>query len=74
MVKKKDLKNMGKEELEKHMKEIRMELMKANAQRAAGTIPKSPGQIKQARKTIARILTFIKQKESEKIKEETKKK
>lgn len=73
MVKKKELKNMAKEELEKRIKELRMELIKANSQRASGTTPKNPGQIKHARKTIARILTFIKQKEMNKPKEETKK-
>jgi large subunit ribosomal protein L29 len=63
MVKKKELKNMAKEDLEKNMLDLRMELIKANAQRASGTTPKNPGQIKHARKTIARILTFIKQRE-----------
>jgi large subunit ribosomal protein L29 len=62
MVKKKDLAKMSKEDLEKQMKDLRMELIKQNAQRASGTTPKNPGQIKNAKKTIARIITIIKQK------------
>ena len=74
MVKKKDLKNMGKEELEKTLKDLKMELIKANSQVASGSAPKNPGQIKQSKKTIARIITFLKEKEGEKkTKEEGKK-
>jgi large subunit ribosomal protein L29 len=63
MVKKKDLKNMSKADLEKQLKDLRMELIKSNSQIASGSAPKNPGQIKQTKKTIARILTFLKQKE-----------
>jgi large subunit ribosomal protein L29 len=58
MVKKKDLKNMSSEDHDKQLRELEMELMKANAQVASGSTPKNPGQIKQIRKTIARILTL----------------
>ena len=60
-MKKKELKNLGKEEMEKQFKDLKMELMKAKSQVAAGSA-KNPGQIKQFRKNIARILT-IKNKE-----------
>ncbi len=60
MVKKKELKNMNESELDKQLKDLRMELMKSNSQVASGTAPKNPGQIKQVKKTIARILTIKK--------------
>jgi large subunit ribosomal protein L29 len=71
MVKKKDLKNMHAPELQKRLKELRSELMKSNSQIATGTIPKNPGQIKHTKKTIARILTLLNNKD--KNKEENKK-
>ena len=51
----KDLRSMSKEDLI----ELRKELIKHNAQIATGTTPKSPGQVKQTKKTIARILTIV---------------
>ncbi|MCK5107544.1 MAG: 50S ribosomal protein L29 [Nanoarchaeota archaeon] len=74
MVKKKDLKNMGNEEIEKTLKELKMELIKANSQVASGSAPKNPGQIRQIKKTIARIITIQKEKSvDKKTKEEGKK-
>ncbi|MCK5282750.1 MAG: 50S ribosomal protein L29 [Nanoarchaeota archaeon] len=73
MVKNKDLVNMDKKELEKHLREIRMELIKSNSEVASGTTPKSPGRIRQSKKTIARILTLINKKSDKKTKEEIKK-
>lgn len=63
MVKKKDLRNMNREDLEKHLRDLKMDMIKAGSQVAAGTTPKNPYQIKQAKKTIARIYTFLKEKE-----------
>ena len=68
MVKKKDLKNMSKDELNKQLADLKMELMKSNSQVASGSAPKNPGQIRQTKKTIARILTFIKEKKPEEVK------
>ena len=67
-IKKKDLQGMGIEELKSKLNELKKEMIKTNAQIATGTIPKSPGQIKAARKTVARILTFLRQKEKTKEK------
>jgi len=53
---------MGEVDLKKRLIELRMELMKNNAQVAIGTTPKSPGQLRQLKKTIARILTILKEK------------
>lgn len=58
----KELRELGKEELKARLLELRKELIKYNAQIATGTIPKSPGQVKQTKKAIARILTLLKSK------------
>lgn len=50
-------------ELKDKLLELRKELMKQNAQIAAGTTPKSPGQIRTIKRTIAKILTELKNKE-----------
>jgi large subunit ribosomal protein L29 len=65
----KELKNLSKAELEEKISEIKKQLMKDNTQVSSGTIPKNPGLIKANKKTIARILTILKQKESKKSEE-----
>lgn len=59
----KEIKGMGKEDLKNKLEELRRELIKQNTQIATGTTPKSPGQVKETKKTIARILTIINQKQ-----------
>ncbi len=51
----KELQQKSKEELEKITVETKLELMKERAQVASGAMAKSPGKIKQLKKTIARI-------------------
>jgi ribosomal protein L29 len=58
----KELKSKSKEELESQLVESRKELIKLNTQVATGTTLKSPGLVKKTKKTIARILTELKQK------------
>ncbi len=60
----KEIKSMSTEDLNNRLEEIRKDLVKQNAQIATGTTPKSPGQIKQMKKTIARILTVMNSKEN----------
>lgn len=55
----KELKMASKEELLAKLSELRKELIKAYAQVATGTVPKSPGQIRNARRTIAKIKTEL---------------
>lgn len=57
IIKKKQLKQMNKEDLNKRIDEIRLELSKEAASIAVG-MPKNPGKIKEMKKTIARILTI----------------
>ena len=56
-MKAKEIRSINKEELENKIKELKKELIKLNAQSATGTPPKNPCQIKQIKKTIARIKT-----------------
>ena len=61
-IKKKELKGMSIQELNNKLSELKKEKIKNKAQVATGTIPKSPGQVKVNKKTIARIMTIINQK------------
>jgi len=54
----KELKNISKDELDKRLMDIRMELMKLNAQVALGTVPKSTKQIRELKRNLARISTI----------------
>lgn len=54
---------MKPEELRNKMNELGKDLMKQTAQVAVGTTPKSPKQIKQLRKSIARIKTELNRQE-----------
>ena len=49
---------MSKADLNSKLEELRKEMIKHNAQISTGTTPKSPGQVKEIRKTIAKILTI----------------
>ena len=59
----KEIKALEASEVKLKLVELRKELIKLNAQVATGTALKSPGQIKQTRKTIAKILTLMKERE-----------
>ena len=55
----KELRAMREPELKQKIHELKKELMKDNAQVATGTVPKNPGKLKLAKKTIARINTIL---------------
>ena len=55
----KELSAMTKDELLKKQAEIELELIKLNSQVATGTNPKNPGQIRQLKKSNARINTIL---------------
>ncbi len=54
----KELKSQNKENLQKKEKEARIELIKLYSQVATGSSIKNPGQIRNLRKTIAKIKTL----------------
>jgi len=68
----KEIRQMSKEQLIERIAELRKDLLKLNAQIAIGTIPESPGKVKQIKKTIARMLTILNEKNTLERKEETK--
>ena len=55
----KELRNMGREDIIVKLNDLQKDLIKERAQIAVGTTPKSPGQIKQIKKTIARIKQIL---------------
>lgn len=65
--KSKAIRQMGNEQAIEKLAGLRKELLKANSQIAVGTVPESPGRVKQIKKEIARIFTII----SEPLKEKT---
>ncbi len=48
--------------LDNKLVELKKELMKINSQIAIGTVPKSPGKVKEIKRAIAKILTIKNQK------------
>ena len=56
---------MSEKQLDERMIELRKELIKVNAQVSTGTVPENPGNVKNIKKTIARILTIKTQKKEE---------
>ncbi len=53
------IKEMQTEELQKKLQEARRELVKLNATVATGSASQSPGKVRTAKKTIARMLTEL---------------
>ena len=56
----KEISQLSKEEREKKLKELELELIKLNAQVATGTPPKNSGHLKRLKKDIARIMLLKK--------------
>ena len=54
----KDIRNLEKNSFDEKISEMKKELVKINAQVAIGTALKNPGQARQIKKTIARMLTI----------------
>jgi len=67
-MKKIEFKQLSKEQLKEKYNDLRKDLMRLNTQRATKTVPENPGNIKNLRRNIARILTLIKQKNSTEVK------
>lgn len=59
----KELKQLNSEELQERLNEFKKELLKLNVQVTAGTGAGSAGKLKQTKKSIARVLTFLEEKE-----------
>lgn len=70
----KEIRAMGAQELKSKQAELKKEMMKVQAQVASGTTPKSPGQPRQIRRTIAQIMTVLRDKGAEDKKDQVKNK
>ena len=55
----KELKSLSKENLEKKLHDLKLELMKTRVQLTMGSDPKLSGKVRQLKKTIARIKTLL---------------
>jgi len=64
IINKQELKNLEADDIKAKVEELKKELIKHNSQIATGTTPKSPGRVKEIKKTIARLLTARKNKET----------
>jgi ribosomal protein L29 len=64
-----DIKKLPKEELNKTLRELQTELMKLNAQIAVGTTPKNTKQVRDIKRTIAKIETLRQQTFEKQVKE-----
>lgn len=62
----KEIRSMGKKELDKKLSELRLELMKETGHVKRRRAIKNPGKIRVLRKDIARILTIKRQGEVKK--------
>lgn len=62
----KEIKAMDDAQLKEKLMEVKKELIKSNGQVATGTAPKNTGQLRQMKKTIAKIMTALNQKTREK--------
>jgi len=56
----KQLQTLNAQDREKKLIEVKKELLKLNGQVVTGTAPKSPGQIKELKKTIAKLKVLSK--------------
>ena len=63
IIKKKQLKEMTSPDLVNRYNELKLELSKERGQMAIGGSPTNPGRVKELRRTVAKILTEIKQRE-----------
>lgn len=56
-----EMEEMGREELEEKLEELKLELSKEKAQVEIGGVPENAGKMNELKKTIARIKTILSQ-------------
>jgi large subunit ribosomal protein L29 len=57
----KELRSLGSQELKEKLQQLRNELSREWGAVAAHTRPENPGKIKEIKRTVARILTILKE-------------
>ena len=65
IIKKNELKQMDKKTLSEKLLGLKKELVKVNAHIAMGSLPENPGRTREIKRTIARLITILKQKDKE---------
>ena len=78
ILKKNELKQLDNTKIESKLKELRDRMMKINFQRSTRTTPENPGQVREVRRTIAKLIHLQKRlksqpKEAKKSKEDERK-
>ncbi len=68
IIRSKDLRNMGEEEIQKKMNEIQVELIRQKGKKTAGGTPENPGRMRALRRAVARIITVQKEMEKKQAK------
>mgnify|MGYP001569348862 FL=1 len=71
-MKAKELRLMNESDTNSKLIDLKKELMKINSQIAIGTVPKSPGKVREIKRTIARILSVNNEKATIKNKKQQK--
>ena len=71
-MKAKELRLMNESDTGIKLVDLKKELMKINSQIAIGTVPKSPGKVREIKRTIAKILSISNEKSSVKIRKQNK--
>ena len=71
-MKAKELRLMNESDTSIKLADLKKELMKINSQIAIGTVPKSPGKVREMKRTIAKILSINNEKASIKNKKQNK--
>ena len=71
-MKAKELRLMNESDTNSKLIDLKKELMKINSQIAIGTVPKSPGKVREIKRTIARILSVNNEKVTIKNKKQQK--
>lgn len=72
VLKAKEVRGLGSEELENKLVELKEDLAKQRGQIASGTRPENPGKMRAVRKAIARILTIQQSRKKNREKNEKK--
>lgn len=52
------MKDMSDDEIEKKLKDLKLELSKEKSKIKVGGVPENPGKVRELKRTIARILTL----------------
>ncbi len=65
IIKKSEFKQMNNNLAKEKLSELKKELIKINAQIAMGTLPRSPGGIKEIKRTVTKLIMILNKKTKE---------